>query len=453
MDMAKRVVDKLQPHNVEAEEAVIGSLLIDPDAIIRVEKILSPADFFIVKNEWVYQAMLDLHHKHVPPRLLMLTDELERREQIEEVGGVARLIELSGSTFTSTDVEHYAHIVERTAVLRRLIRAGDEIVQLAYNSGEEAEAVIDQAQSIIVPVFSLGKEQKVTVHISQPLGIFMDRVEQANGEDLQMPGIPTGLSDLDKILGGLQKTDVIILAGRPGMGKTSLALSIGLQAARKWQKKVAIFSLEMSDEQLVGRLISAETNIDSRRLRLGDIKENEWPKFLEATNLLSSAPIYINDMPAISIFEFRNEAMRLYAEYGLDLLIIDYLQLMRGTGDKKQNREQEISDISRGIKALAKEIRIPILALSQLNRDCESRSDKRPRLSDLRESGSLEQDCDVALFIYRDELYNPDTEFPNIAEIIVGKHRNGPTGVFSVYFKKYITQFVDLEVRHQPLEY
>ena len=451
--MAKRVVDKLQPHNVEAEEAVIGSLLIDPDAIIRVEKILSPADFFIVKNEWVYQAMLDLHHKHVPPRLLMLTDELERREQIEEVGGVARLIELSGNTFTSTDVEHYAHIVERSAVLRRLIRAGDEIVQLAYNSGEEAEAVIDQAQSIIVPVFSLvGKHQKGTVHISQPLGVVMDHIDDQVNGDTGMLGLTTGLDDLDKILGGLHPTNMIILAGRPGTGKTSLANSIAMINAQQG-KRVGFCSLEMSDEEQVIRVLSNESKIDSQRLKQGKLAESEWSTYLEAASRINELPIYINDRSGLTIFDLRNIALSMYAEHGLDLLIIDYLQLMRGTGDKKQNREQEISDISRGIKALAKELRIPILALSQLNRDCESRSDKRPRLSDLRESGSLEQDCDVALFIYRDELYNPDTEFPNIAEIIVGKHRNGPTGVFSVYFKKYITQFVDLEVRHQPLEY
>jgi replicative DNA helicase len=265
-------------------------------------------------------------------------------------------------------------------------------------------------------------------------------------------GIPTGLADLDKILGGMQRSDVIILAGRPGMGKTSLALSIALHAARRWQKRVAIFSLEMSDEQLVQRLISAETGIDSQRLRLGDIKENEWPTFIQATNLLSNTSVFIDDTPAISALELRTKARRLHAEHGLDLLIIDYLQLMRGDS-RSENRQQEISYISRSIKALARELNIPILALSQLSRQVESRHDKHPMLSDLRESGSIEQDADVVMFVYRDDVYNPDTEFPNIAEIIISKHRSGPTGIFSVYFKKHLAQFVDLEVRRQSLEY
>jgi replicative DNA helicase len=236
------------------------------------------------------------------------------------------------------------------------------------------------------------------------------------------------------------------------MGKTSLALSVALQAARRWQKRVALFSLEMSDEQLVQRLVSAETGIDSQRLRLGNIKADEWATFYQAIRLLSETSIYIDDTPAVSALELRTKARRLHAEHGLDLLIVDYLQLMRG-GSRNENRQQEISFISRSIKALARELNIPVLALSQLSRQVESRHDKRPMLSDLRESGSIEQDADVVLFIYRDEVYNPDSEFPNIAEIIVSKHRSGPTGIFSVYFKKHLAQFVDLEVRKQPLEY
>ena len=267
-----------------------------------------------------------------------------------------------------------------------------------------------------------------------------------------MIGVPRWLADLDKLLGGLQRSDMVVLAGRPGMGKTSLGLSIALQAARRMQKRVALFSLEMSDEQLVQRLISAETGIDSQRLRLGDIKEDEWPTFIQATNLLSGTEIFIDDTPALSALELRAKARRLHAEHGLDLLIVDYLQLMRGDS-RSENRQQEISFISRSIKGLARELNIPILALSQLSRQVESRHDKRPMLSDLRESGSIEQDADVVLFIYRDELYNPDTEYPNIAELIVSKHRSGPTGIFSVYFKKHLAQFVDLEVHKQPLEY
>jgi replicative DNA helicase len=288
--------------------------------------------------------------------------------------------------------------------------------------------------------------------IRQVLESYFDRVEYLQQHQGQIIGVPTGLTDLDKLLGGLQRSDMIVMAGRPGMGKTSLALSIALQAARLHQKRVALFSLEMSDEQLVQRLVSAETGIDSQRLRLGNIKSDEWTTFYQAIRLLSETMVFIDDTPAISVLELRTKARRLHAEHGLDLLIVDYLQLMRG-GTRNENRQQEISLISRSLKGIARELNIPVLALSQLSRQVESRHDKRPMLSDLRESGSIEQDADIVLFIYRDDVYNPDTEFPNIAEIIVAKHRSGPTGIFSVYFKKHLAQFVDLEVRTQPLDY
>lgn len=445
------VPDKLQPHNVEAEEAVLGSLLIDPDAIIRIATFLQPDDFFVERHGWVYEAVRDLHERREPADLVTLTDELERREQLDEVGGSAYLTGLINATPTSIHVEYYARIVERTAVLRRLIGAAGEIARLAYQDTEDAAEVVDRAEEIIFGVASRQVDRDLRP-IYRVLDKFMDRIEYLREHQGEIIGIPTGLSDLDKLLGGLQRSDMVVMAGRPGMGKTSLALSIALQAARRHQKRIALFSLEMSDEQLVQRLVSAETGIDSQRIRLGDIKEDEWATFLQATNLLSNTHIFIDDTPAISALELRTKARRLHAEHGLDLLIVDYLQLMRGD-NRSENRQQEISFISRSIKALARELNIPILALSQLSRQVESRHDKRPMLSDLRESGSIEQDADVVLFIYRDDVYNPDTEFPNIAEIIVSKHRSGPTGIFSVYFKKNLAQFVDLEVRTQPLEY
>jgi replicative DNA helicase len=445
------VPDKLQPHNVEAEEAVLGSLLIDPDAIIRIATFLQPDDFFVERHSWVYEAVRDLHERREPADLVTLTDELERREQLDEVGGSAYMTGLINATPTSIHVEYYARIVERTAVLRRLIGAAGEIARLAYQDTEDAAEVVDRAEEIIFGVASRQVDRDLRP-IYRVLDKFMDRIEYLREHQGEIIGIPTGLSDLDKLLGGLQRSDMVVMAGRPGMGKTSLALSIALQAARRHQKRIALFSLEMSDEQLVQRLVSAETGIDSQRIRLGDIKEDEWATFLQATNLLSNTHIFIDDTPAISALELRTKARRLHAEHGLDLLIVDYLQLMRGD-NRSENRQQEISFISRSIKALARELNIPILALSQLSRQVESRHDKRPMLSDLRESGSIEQDADVVLFIYRDDMYNPDTEFPNIAEIIVSKHRSGPTGIFSVYFKKNLAQFVDLEVRTQPLEY
>jgi replicative DNA helicase len=453
--MAKHSVDtipdKLQPHNLEAEEAILGSLLIDPDAILRAATFLNPDDFYVTRHSWIYEAIRDLHERREPPDLVTLADELERRGQLSEVGGPASLSSLINATPTSIHAEFYARIVERTGLLRRLIEAAGEIAKLAYDESQNADEVVDRAEEIIFNI-SARKSDRDLRPIRQVMDKFYDRIEYLHQHKGEIVGIATGLADLDKLLGGLQRSDMVVMAGRPGMGKTSLGLSIALQAARRWQKRVAIFSLEMSDEQLVQRLVSAETGIDSQRLRLGDIRQDEWPTFIQATNLLASAPIFIDDTPAISALELRSKSRRLHAEYGLDLLIVDYLQLMRGDF-RSENRQQEISFISRSIKSLARELNIPILALSQLSRQVESRHDKRPMLSDLRESGSIEQDADVVLFIYRDELYNPDSEYPNIAEIIVSKHRSGPTGIFSVFFKKQLAQFVDLEVRTQPLEY
>jgi replicative DNA helicase len=445
------VPDRLQPHNVEAEEAVLGSLLIDPDAIIRVATFLQAVDFYVERHSWVYEAMRDLHERREPADLVTLTDELERRGQLVEIGGAAYLTSLINATPTSIHVEFYARIVERTAVLRRLIDAAGQIARLAYEDTNDADEVVDRAEEIIFGVAARRVDRDLRP-IRQVLDQYHDRVEYLYQHRGEIVGIPTGLADLDKLLGGMQRSDVLILAGRPGMGKTSLALSIALHAARRWQKRIAMFSLEMSDEQLVQRLISAETGIDSQRLRLGDIKENEWPTFMQATNLLSNTSFFIDDTAAISALELRTKARRLHAEHGLDMIIIDYLQLMRGDS-RSENRQQEISYISRSIKALARELNVPILALSQLSRQVESRHDKRPMLSDLRESGSIEQDADVVMFVYRDDVYNQDTEFPNIAEIIVSKHRSGPTGIFSVYFKKHLAQFVDLEIRRQTMEY
>jgi replicative DNA helicase len=446
------VPDKLQPHNVEAEEAVLGSLLIDPDAIIRVATFLTPDDFYLERHAWIYEAIHNLHERREPADMVTLTDEMERRGQLIEIGGPAYLSGLINATPTSIHVEYYARIIERTAVLRRLIDAAGKIARLAYQDTENAAEVVDRAEELIFAVASRQADRDLR-HIRQALDKYYDRIEYLHQHRGEVIGVPTGLTDLDKLLGGLQRSDMIVMAGRPGMGKTSLALSIALQAARRLQKRIALFSLEMSDEQLVQRFISAETGIDSQRLRLGDIKEDEWPTFIQATNLLAGTSIFIDDTPAISALELRTKARRLHAEHGLDLLIVDYLQLMRGDS-RSENRQQEISYISRSIKALARELNIPILALSQLSRQVESRGDKKPLLSDLRESGSIEQDADVVLFIYRDEMYNPDkTEFPNIAEIIVSKHRSGPTGTFMVYFKKHLAQFVDLEVKKQLLEY
>ncbi|RME42831.1 MAG: replicative DNA helicase, partial [Caldilineae bacterium] len=372
--------DKLQPHNIEAEEAVLGALLIDPDAIIRIATFLEPRDFFLQRHRWIYEAIQSLHERREPTDLVTLTDELARQNRLEGVGGPAFLTDLINATPTSIHVEYYARIVERTAVLRRLIEGATQIAQLAYEDVEDVEEIIDRAESIIFGV-SEQRTNRDLKPIRHAIDRYYDRIEYLSQHQGEIVGIPTGLKDLDKLLGGMQRSDLLILAGRPGMGKTSLALSIALQAARKWNKRIAIFSLEMSDEQLVQRLLSAETGIDSQRLRLGQIRDEEWPLIIQATTLLSECSIFLDDTPAISVMELRTKARRLEAEFGLDLIVVDYLQLMRGNV-RAENRQQEISYISRSLKELARELKVPVLALSQLSRAVESRHDKRPMLSD-----------------------------------------------------------------------
>ncbi|MFC1975067.1 replicative DNA helicase [Chloroflexota bacterium] len=456
MSLPSVVPDKLQPHSVEAEEAVLGSLLISHDAIIRVAIFLKPEDFYLGKHRFIYQVIADLNEEQCARGIDQLTicDRLALREdgrqnQLDAIGGPAYLSTLINATPTSIHAEYYARIVERTAVLRRLINAAGKVARLAYGDTEQIAEVVAEAESIMAGALVTTRE-KSYITLQDGLNKELDRQESLQQSPGEMIGIPTGLSDLDRLLGGLQRSDMIVMASRPGMGKTSMAISIGMKAAKIYHKKVAVFSLEMSDEQVTQRVISAEAGIDTRRLRLGDIKEDEWGTFIQSTNLLANASVFIDDTPAISIGDFQSKARRLHAEHGLDLLIVDYLQLMR-SGRRTNSRQEEITIIAQGVKALAKELNIPILALSQLSRECEKRHDKRPILSDLRESGSIEQEADIVLFIYRDEVYNSDTEFPNIAEIIVAKHRNGPTGIFSVYFKKHLAQFVDLEIQKTPL--
>ena len=438
-------IERLPPQNVEAEEAVLGALLIDPDAIIRLATILRPEDFYREKHAWVYDCILALHERREPVDFLTVCDEMERRGQLNEVGGAAFITSLISAVPTSIHADHYARIVERAAVRRRLIEAAGQIAVLAYQEADDVEEVVDHAEQILFGI-SERRLSRELVPIRQVLSEYYDRIEYLTRHQGTMIGIPTGFNDLDKLLTGFQRSDMIILASRPSVGKTSLALTMALNAARKHNQRVAFFSLEMSAEQVVQRLISAETGIESQRLRKGEIVEEEWARFMKAASDLADTLFFIDDSPGLSALELRTKARRLHAEVGIDLLVVDYLQLMRGDY-RSENRVQEISAISRALKALARELNVPILALSQLSRGVESRSDKRPQLSDLRESGALEQDADVVIFIYRDELYNENTERKNIADIIVAKHRNGPTGTVSLYFKKELAQFREAELR------
>lgn len=443
-------IERLPPQNLEAEEAVLGALLIDPDAIIRLAPFLRPEDFYREKHSWIYEAMLDLHDRREPVDFLTVCDELERRQQLDQVGGAGFITSLINAVPTSIHAEHYGRLTERTAVRRRLIEAAGQIASLAYQEAEDVDEVVDHAEQILFGV-SERRVSRELVPIKQIVSNYYDRIEYLTRHRGEMIGIPTGFADMDKLLGGLQRSDLVILAARPGVGKTSLALSIAHTAAKKYRQRVAVFSLEMSDEQVVQRLISAETAIDSQRLRQGDIADKDWGRLMKAANDLSEIHLFIDDTPSISAVELRTKARRLYADTGIDLIVVDYLQLMRGDF-RAENRVQEISTISRGLKALARELNVPVLALSQLSRGVESRTDKRPVLSDLRESGALEQDADVVMFIYCDELYNPNTERKNLADIIIAKHRNGPTGTVTLFFKRELAQFREAELRRQDID-
>lgn len=444
-------LDRLPPQNIEAEQSVLGSLLIDRDAIVRISDFLKAEDFYRESHGQIFAAILNLYERREPSDFITLCDELERRGQLDAVGGPEYLTSLINAVPTSIHVEYYARIVERTAILRRLIEAAGKIAQLAYGEAEDIDQVVDRAEQILFDV-SQRRVRQTLVPIKSILTQYYDRLEYLHQHRDESMGLPTGFVDLDRLLGGLQPSDLIIVAGRPGMGKSSFGLTVAHNAAMKYNAVVAFFSLEMSAEQVVQRLIAGETGISSQRLRIGDIRDVEWDKLMKATGMLSETLIFIDDTPTPSPLEIRTKCRRLAAEYGLDLVIIDYLQLMQG-GTRVENRVQEISFISRSLKSLARELNVPIIAVSQLSRAVESRQDRRPILSDLRESGSIEQDSDVVLFIYRDELYHDDSDRRNIADIIVAKHRNGPTGQISLRFVGEQTRFVDLDTIHTEEEY
>ncbi|MFW6116127.1 MAG: replicative DNA helicase [bacterium] len=443
--------DKLVPHNVEAEEAVLGSLLIDPEALYRVSPFLKPDDFYLQKNGWIYEAILALHERREPVDFVTLCDELERQERLEEIGGAAYVTHLINAVPSAIHVEAYGHIVEHSAIRRRLISAASRIAQLAYQEDEDINQAVDRAEQALFSVSQRRITRDLTP-VQEVIRRYYDRIEYLYDHRDEPLGVPTGFVDLDRLLGGLQRSDLILIAARPSVGKTSLGISIARHAANLGQH-VAIFSLEMSSEQVVQRMVSAETGIDAQRLRLGELREEEWPLFVQATGRLSDLPLFIDDTPSISVLQMRTKARRLHAEHGIDLMLVDYLQLMTTDDRRNESRVQEVSYISRSLKGLARELDIPLVAISQLSRAVEQRSDKHPILADLRASGSLEQDADVVMFIYRDELYNPETEEQNIADIIIAKHRNGPTGSVQLFFRDRLAQFLDAETRRAPVEF
>jgi replicative DNA helicase len=446
-------VDKLAPQAVEAEQSVLGSILIDPDGILKVGDFLKASDFYRAQHSDIYEAMLALHGQREPIDLVTLGDELGRRDRLEEVGGPAYLATLMNSVPTAVHAEHYGRIVERKSVLRNLIGAAGKIAAVGYEEANDAEVAIDRAESILFEI-SQRRTDGGFESLSVLLGQAYDRLEYLHEHRGQILGVPTGLSQLDALLGGLQPSDLIILAARPSVGKTSMALNIGQHAAVRESKKVAIFSLEMSREQLALRLLSAESGINPRPLQTGFVDETDWTKIATVMNDMASAPMWIDDSAALSVMELRTKARRLEAEqHGLDLIIVDYLQLMQSsTPNRDNNRVQEVSDISRGLKALARELKVPVLALSQLSRNVEQRGSAEPRLSDLRESGSLEQDSDVVVFLYRDGEQNADAEV-ELVKAKVAKHRNGPIGEVPLQFRKANTRFYTVAAREEIAAY
>lgn len=432
------------PNNIDAERATLGSILLNRDALAAVASWLKTEYFYLERHGQIYEAMLQCFNNRVPPDTRTVAEELRRRGQLDLIGGVVYLSELVETVPTSYHIEFYARAVERTAVLRRLINTGAQIAALGYDEQNEIDETIDKAEALLFDIAQKRTSQDF-VHISQVVDSYYEQLNYLQEHRGEVMGVQTGYRDFDQITGGLQRSDLIILAARPGTGKTSFAMSIAYNVAMYYTNTVAVFSLEMGREQLVQRLISMETQIDTHRLRLGQVPDQQLKVVFDAMGRLAQAPIYIEDTPGISVMELRSKARRLQSQHGCDLIVIDYLQLMSGRG--KENRVQEVGEISRGLKALARELNVPVIALSQLSRAVEGRQSHVPMLSDLRESGSIEQDADIVMFIYRDELYNKESDKKGIAEIHIAKHRNGPVGVVNMRFDPSTTRFSDLTYR------
>jgi replicative DNA helicase len=434
------------PQNREAEEAVVGAVLINPEVYYDLAQFLQPDDFYIHRHRWIWEAFNRLHEQRVPIDLLTVTEALDRANQLGEIGGPAYLTALLNQVPTSLHAEAYGRMVEAAAIRRRMLTAANQIATLAYDEHDTVENVMEEAEKSIFNVSERRLRHDVRP-IAQVLSEYYDRIDELAKRPEDIFGVPTGFIDLDHMLTGMQASDLLIIAGRPGQGKSGFLLSVARNAALLHKKKVAIFSLEMSNEQVVQRLLAQETGIDSQKLRNGKIDDDQWPLFTQAVEVMSNTHIFLDDTPAITPLALRTKCRRLHMEYGLDLVILDYIQLMGGD-TRTENRVQEVSYISRNLKVLARELGVPVLAAAQLSRAVEQRTDKRPVLSDLRESGSIEQDADVVMFIYRPDQYEKDTVKQNVAEIIVAKHRNGPTGNVELVFLNHLAKFVDAATRN-----
>lgn len=437
------IISRIPPHNIEAEQSVLGSMLLDKEAIASATEILKGEDFYSQQHTEIFNAVVELYRLNMPVDLVTLSNKFKNTDVLEKVGGITYLTQLLNSVPTSTNVKYYCKIVEEKSVLRNLIIASSEILEDSYQASHKAADLIEEAEKRIFDI-SQRQSRGDFMHIQEALYNTFEKLEEVHNSNSQITGITTGFADIDLLTAGLQKSDLVLIAARPSMGKTAFALNIAQNTAIKSDNSVAVFSLEMSKEQLTQRMLCAEAQVDSKKLRTGDLNDLEWQKIAHACTVLSNSKIYIDDTPGIGIMEMRSKCRRLKIEHGLDLILIDYLQLMTGSR-RSENRQQEISELSRSLKALAREMDCPVVALSQLSRAPDARADHRPVLSDLRESGAIEQDADVVMLLFREFYYSRDPEVKNLAELNIAKQRNGPTKVVKLVWLEQFTKFVNHE--------
>ena len=434
------------PHNLEAEQSVLGSMLIDKTAIAAAAETLEGEDFYRDSHKIIFKSIKELYQKDIPVDMITLIEHLRSTEKLDEAGGISYITEISGSVPSTANLTSYIQIVEDKSTLRRLIRSATEIIETSYNKQDDVDAVVDLAEK---NVFNISEKKNASDF--EPMSTVLERgfeeIERIYNNKGETTGVPSGFKDLDEKTSGFQSGDMVLIAARPSMGKTTFALNLAQHAALRAGKSVAIFSLEMSKEQLAYKLLCAEANVDMLKLRTGDLDERDWENIARASGPLADAKIFIDDTAGVSIMEMRSKCRRLKMEHGIDMILIDYLQLMSGSGG--ESRQQEVSEISRSIKAIAKELKCPVIALSQLSRAPEQRADHRPMLSDLRESGSIEQDADLVMFLYRDEYYDKESEDKNVAECIIAKQRNGPVGTVKLAWLGQYSKFGSLDIIHR----
>ncbi len=447
--MANREVTagKIPPQNIDAEMSLLGAVLIDEETLADISEHVTIKDFYDKRHATIFDGMMRLYEKHKPVDLLTLTDELKRKDELDGIGGSSYLTELTNYVPTSAHAEAYAEIVAQKAVRRRLIKASAEISELGFNEDTSTQELLEKAESELFSVSDQSLKQDL-VSLESILTDSFDRLEELHRNKGSLRGIRTGYRDLDNMTAGLQRSDLIILAARPAMGKTTLVTNLAYNVATIAKQPVLFFSLEMSKEQLVDRMLADASGVDAWNIRTGNLSDDDFSKLSEAMGEMAEAPIFIDDTPGLSVLEMRTKARRAAHEQPLGLIIVDYLQLMQGSGRSDGNRVQEVSEISRGLKLIARELNVPVIALSQLSRSVESRSPQVPQLADLRESGSIEQDADIVMFIYREAYYNPETERENITDLIIAKHRNGPTGKVELYFHPERLRFMSLDRKH-----